>query len=83
MNLTTAQFVIFVMVVSFLVLSVLYSIVITVLFVHKQIEYIRLEKEYNRLGERADKVITELKETVKSEKENKKITIGFIAPEIS
>lgn len=83
MNLTTAQLIIFVLVVSFLVLSVLYSIVITVLFVHKQIEYIRLEKEYNRLGERADKVITELKETVKSEKENKKITIGFIAPEIS
>ena len=83
MNLTTAQLIIFALVVSFLVLSVLYSIVITVLFVHKQIEYIRLEKEYNRLGERADKVITELKETVKSEKENKKITIGFIAPEIS
>ena len=83
MNLTTAQLVIFVLVVSFLVLSVLYSIVITVLFVHKQIEYIRLEKEYNRLGERADKVITELKETVKSEKENKKITIGFTAPEMS
>ena len=82
MELTT-QFVIIFLGVSFLILSVLYSIVITVLFVHKQIEYMRLEKEYNRLGERADKVITELKETVRSEKENKKITIGFTAPEMS
>lgn len=80
MNITLTQLILIIVVAVCSIMPVLYSIVITVLFVHGKYDYAILEKQYDQLRETYEGEVKTIKQKLRNDEkkaEAKRGPIGF------
>lgn len=77
MNVTLRDLFLIILLAVNIIMPVLYSIVVTILFIHGKQEFTQLNKDYKQLEELAEAKIGKMEKELKAKKTSKKETIGF------